>query len=182
MRLLHVLLLLFVVIPFVEVALLLRIADGIGGLNTFALVIVTGVIGSLLARSQGFRVWRQMQEDLSAGRMPTQSLADGAMILVAGAFLVTPGVLTDLFGLSLLIPIVRTVIRRGLASSFKANTNFQVHSSLGNSIPQPFAPGEGFGNNSISEDSAADIVDSYVVDDEAPDDEDPDGDAKTETR
>jgi UPF0716 protein FxsA len=145
----------FVVTPFVELALLLQIAENIGGWNTFALVIVTGVVGSFLAKSQGFRVWTQIQDDMRHGRMPTDSLADGAMILVAGAVLITPGVLTDAFGLCLLVPAFRRLLQKGLARYVKANVNVQMTSPFAN----PFVAADD-----------GDVVDSYVADDPSEDD------------
>lgn len=151
MRLLTLLFFLFVVIPIVEVALLLQIADQIGGWQTFGIVVVTGVVGSFMARSQGFRVWHQIRQDLRTGKMPTESLADGAMILVAGAFLITPGVLTDAFGFGLLIPAFRRLMRKLLTKYVGAKVDIRTQSNFGS----PFMP--------HSEDDG-DIVDSYVVD------------------
>ena len=163
MRLLTLLFFLFVVIPIIEVALLLQIADQIGGWQTFGLVVVTGVVGSFLARTQGFRVWHQIRQDLRTGKMPTESLADGAMILVAGAFLITPGVLTDAFGFGLLIPAFRRLMRKWLTEYVGASVDIQTHASFGN----PFMP---------HPDEDGDIVDSYVVDAEPNDDAGSDND------
>ena len=119
--------LLFVVVPLVELALLLKLADWSGDWRVTLLVVVaTGLLGTLLARSQGFRTYRRIQGELSAGRMPTDSLLDAVMIFVAGALLVTPGILTDLFGMSLLIPSCRRLYRRQMASWIKSH--FTVHS------------------------------------------------------
>ena len=74
------LLLLFIVVPFVELALLLKLAEITSWLHTLLLVIVTGVLGTWLARSQGVRTYRKIQQSLSAGQMPTDSLLDAAMI------------------------------------------------------------------------------------------------------
>ncbi len=110
------LLLLFVVVPAVELALLIRIGSAIGTVATIALVIGTGVLGASLARHQGLGVIREMQAELARGRLPASSLLDAAIILVASALLVTPGVLTDAAGFLALIPAVRgrlkTEVRR----------------------------------------------------------------------
>ena len=111
-----VLLLLFTVIPAVEIALFVVVGGEIGPLSTFAVVIFTGVAGASLARMQGFAVLLQMQTSLAGGRMPTEELIEGAVVLFGGALLVTPGFLTDLFGLSCLVPLSRkgyaTMIKR----------------------------------------------------------------------
>ena len=139
------LLLLFIVVPFVELALLLKLAELTSWIHTLLLVIATGVLGTWLARSQGLRTYRKIQQPLSAGQMPTDSLLDAAMIFVAGALLLTPGILTDLFGFSLLFPMTRQLYRRWLVKRFKAR--FTMQTRFGNSEPRP----------------GAEIIDSYVV-------------------
>ncbi|MEM1271938.1 MAG: FxsA family protein, partial [Bacteroidota bacterium] len=93
------LLLLFVVVPLVELVLLIELGERIGFLNTVLLVFATGILGSSLARSQGMKLFRDVQTQLGAGRSPNDALIDGLIILVCGALLLTPGVLTDVFGL-----------------------------------------------------------------------------------
>ena len=106
--------LLFTITPLVELWLLFRLAGVFGFSRTVFVVLATGFAGSALARLQGFWVLHQIRSDLAQGVMPTQRLGDGALILAAGLLLVTPGVLTDVLGLSLLIPPLRSLIRRGL--------------------------------------------------------------------
>lgn len=113
------LLVLFLVVPFVELALLLFIADRTSWLFTLGLVIVTGVAGSLLARSQGFRTIRRIQSEVAEGRMPADALLDTLLIFVAGALLLTPGVLTDAFGILLLLPPTRGFFRRRMVAWVK---------------------------------------------------------------
>ena len=98
---------LFILVPLVELALLLYLADASSWQFTLLLVIATGVIGTLLAREQGWRTWTRIRDELAAGRMPADSLLDGVLIFIAGALLLTPGVLTDLLGISLLVPWCR---------------------------------------------------------------------------
>jgi len=109
------LVLLFTVLPAIELALLIEIGRRIGTLETIGLIIVTGVVGAALARYQGIAVLRRSQKELAEGRMPAAALMDGVIILVAAALLVTPGILTDATGFLLLIPLTRTGIRRLLA-------------------------------------------------------------------
>ncbi|MBC8352581.1 MAG: FxsA family protein [Planctomycetes bacterium] len=139
------LLLLFIVVPFVELALLLKLAEITGVLHTLLLVVVTGVIGTWLTRSQGLQTYRKIQESLSAGQLPTDSLIDASMIFVAGALLLTPGILTDLFGFSLLLPFTRPFYRRWLISRFKGSFKMQTTFGGGES-PQK-----------------SEVIDSYVV-------------------
>ena len=108
------LLLLFIVLPAAELALLIEIGRRIGTLETIALIVVTGVVGAALARSQGLRVLSRVREEMSAGQMPADSLLDAAMILVASALLVTPGVLTDAVGFLCLVPGTRRLVKRGI--------------------------------------------------------------------
>ncbi len=119
------LLLLFTLVPLVELALLVWLADKTSWLFTLWLVIFTGVLGAWLARREGLRCWREIQERTARGELPTDSLLEGLMILVAGAVLVTPGVLTDLLGFALLIPPFRRAIRRWLAGRIRARMTLQ---------------------------------------------------------
>lgn len=106
------LLLLFTLVPLVELYVLLRLGSRLGVAPTILLVIVTGVIGAQLARREGVRTLRQIQERLQRGTMPTEALIDGALIVAAGLLLVTPGVLTDAVGFGLLFPPTRVALRR----------------------------------------------------------------------
>lgn len=104
----------FVGLPIVELYLLLRIAAVMGPLPTLALVLVTGVLGAALARQQGFQVLDTLKRDLSSGRVPTEALMDGVLVLIGGIVLLTPGILTDLTGLALLLPPTRSLVKTQL--------------------------------------------------------------------
>lgn len=114
------LLLLFTLIPLVELTLLVWIGRHTNWLVTLALIFVPGLIGAWLARLQGLRCWRAVQGQLAQGQLPAAALLDGLMILVAGILLITPGVLTDLTGLALLIPPVRRVVRHYVTQRLEA--------------------------------------------------------------
>lgn len=114
MNLLGRLALLFVIVPIVELVLLIEIGQVVGLLPTLALVVLTGVAGAGLARAEGLRVLLQFQRELASGKLPGQALMDGISVLVGGAFLLTPGVLTDVVGFSLLLPPTRRVLQRWL--------------------------------------------------------------------
>ena len=119
------LLFLFIVVPLVDLFLLLWISKHTGLAATIGLVIITGVIGASLARRQGSFVKGQIKDRLSRQQMPTDLLGDGAMIMFAAGLLLTPGLLTDLLGFSLLLPAGRAFYKRIVADKFKSN--FQVH-------------------------------------------------------
>lgn len=112
MKLLFRLLALFLVLPVVELALLVQVDQWIGFWPTIGLILATGLVGSLLARHEGLSVWRRFNQRLAQKGLPGQELLDGVIILIAGALLITPGVLTDLLGFIGLFPFTRTVIRK----------------------------------------------------------------------
>ncbi|MEN1681840.1 MAG: FxsA family protein [Planctomycetota bacterium] len=122
------LLMLFTVLPLVEFSLLWQLAGGLGLGPTILLVLVTGVIGAWLAKAQGVMTLLRVQREMASGKMPADALFDGALILVAGAVLITPGILTDLFGFCLLIPPIRFVVKRGLMAWAKRNVRVEVSS------------------------------------------------------
>jgi UPF0716 protein FxsA len=103
---------LFTVVPLVELALLIWLGGQTAWWVPVLLVVADGVAGALLWRWQGLRVIVRIQEDMAAGRMPADALVDGLLIFLAGAFLVTPGMITDAVGFALLIPPIRAVVKR----------------------------------------------------------------------
>jgi UPF0716 protein FxsA len=103
---------LFTAIPIVELYILIRIGQVIGALPTIAIVLVTGIVGAGLARQQGYRVWYEIQAQMQQGIFPADRLIDGLLLVVAGAVLITPGVLTDVLGFAILIPFTRAPIRQ----------------------------------------------------------------------
>lgn len=122
------LLLLFIVVPAVELALLIQIGSRIGTFNTLALIALTGVIGASLARYQGLQVLYQVRSEINEGRLPAGAMVDGIIILVAGALLVTPGVLTDAFGFLCLVPWFRGILKRELRRRFeRAVSGSRIH-------------------------------------------------------
>ena len=112
------LLLLFIAVPVVELVLLIEIGERIGPLATIGLVIGTGIVGASLARQQGLNTLGRLRRDLDAGGLPAVPIVEGVLILVAAAVLITPGVLTDLFGFFCLIPALRRLLARSLIRRF----------------------------------------------------------------
>ena len=106
------LLALFIVIPIVELYVIIKVGEAIGVVPTLALLLADAVLGSMLLRHQGRGAWRRFNEALAARRFPAREVADGVMIVVGGTLLLTPGFVTDVFGLILLIPPTRAVARR----------------------------------------------------------------------
>ena len=106
------LLLLFITVPLIELYLLLQLASVTGAGATFLLVIVTGIIGSWLAKREGVIAWHKFHDALGQGRVPSREIQDGLMIVFAAALLLTPGILTDIVGFVLLVPAGRNLVRK----------------------------------------------------------------------
>lgn len=102
--------LLFLVVPFLELFVAIKVAHVIGGVPTVASLVVVSAVGAALVKRAGLDVWRRARAQLDERRMPGRELVDGALILLAAALLVMPGFVTDLLGLALLVPPVRTGI------------------------------------------------------------------------
>ena len=112
------LVLLFIVVPIVEIYVIIQVGQAIGAWWTIALLIADSIIGSVLMRSQGRAAWRRFQLALAEGRMPAREVLDGVLVIFGGAFLVTPGFCSDIVGALLLLPPTRAVIRRVLVRRF----------------------------------------------------------------
>lgn len=122
---------LFVLVPAVELYVLIQIGQVIGTLNTFILILATGFAGSWLAKSQGLAVWRALNDRFSRGEIPGRELMDGAIILMCGALLLTPGVITDVVGLLGLLPGTRSAFRAVLKKFFMVNPAMHVGARFG---------------------------------------------------
>jgi UPF0716 protein FxsA len=99
-------------IPIAELWVIVQVAQGIGILNTLGLLILISFAGAWLLKQQGLATWARLQSALAAGQMPTREVVDGALILLGGALLLTPGFLSDCIGLVLLLPPTRTAVKR----------------------------------------------------------------------
>lgn len=109
---LALLLVVFIVVPLAELYVILKVGDAIGILWTVLLLAADSILGSALLRSQGRAVWMRFNQELERGRMPHREVVDGVLVIFGGAFLITPGFLTDVVGLLLLIPPTRSLVRR----------------------------------------------------------------------
>lgn len=130
-----ILLLLFTIIPAIEIYLLINIGGQIGGMNTILVVIVTGIIGAALAKSQGILILNKIQTELGQGKMPANQIVHGLIVFAGGILLLTPGFLTDTMGLLMVFPGSRHLIVLYASKLFeRAIKNGNVHfSSFGQS-------------------------------------------------
>lgn len=135
-------LLLFLITPIVELALLIQIGAWIGFWPTVGIVVLTALVGSAMLRREGLAVWRRFNERLNAGGLPGTELVDGVIVLLAGALLITPGVISDLVGIFGLFPPSRALIRRFVMKKVRASL------ARGSSTAGFFA----FGSESTGED------------------------------
>ena len=127
------LVLLFIVVPIVEIYVIIQVGQAIGALWTIALLVADSILGSVLMRAQGRAAWRRFNEAIATGRVPAREVLDGVLVIFGGALLLTPGFVTDVFGLTFLLPPTRAVIRRLLVRRFAGR--FRV------SGPPPRGPG-----------------------------------------
>jgi UPF0716 protein FxsA len=108
----------FTLIPFIEIYLLIKIGEQVGAFNTILIVILTGLLGASLARLEGIKTMTKVRESLNRGELPAEEMLDGMLIFVAGIVLLTPGFITDLAGLALLVPKARNWFKRWLRKKF----------------------------------------------------------------
>ena len=129
-----VLVVLFLVLPFAELAVILQVAHGIGVPETIVVLLAVSAVGGWLCKREGLGVLRRIQRGLEAHQLPTRELADGGLILLAGALLVTPGFLSDLLGILLLLPPTRAVFRTVLLATLARRARISV-SGFGGGFP-----------------------------------------------
>jgi UPF0716 protein FxsA len=147
---------LFIVVPLVELYVIIQVGGAIGVLPTIAILLADSILGSMLLRSQGRAAWQRFQAALAERRPPAREVFDGAMIIVGGTLLLTPGFITDIVGLILLIPPTRAIVRRGLTAFAKRRGAARVAfwgfgqydrrrqgPDSPNGAAGPFAPGAG---------------------------------------
>src|SRR4051794_7382463 len=106
------LILVFIVVPIAELYVIIQVGQAIGALPTIAILIADSVLGSLLLRAQGRTAWHRFRAAMAEGRVPAREVLDGALVIFGGAFLITPGFITDVIGIFLLLPPTRAVMRR----------------------------------------------------------------------
>ena len=112
-----------VLVPVMELYLLIEIGKHIGVIATVGIIILTGLIGAYLVRSQGFMMLRKIRDDLHQNILPGDSLLQGVIILAGGIFLITPGFITDIAGFIFLIPVSRQIVKKYLLAWLKEKIN-----------------------------------------------------------
>jgi UPF0716 protein FxsA len=139
----------FIAVPLVELYVILKVGDAIGVVWTILILAADSVLGSLLLRSQGRSVWRRFNDAFAAGRMPHREVIDGVLVIFGGALLITPGFVTDVVGLMLLIPPTRALVRRlamrrlgrrvsaGVADAAERRRGFDVEGTATEYQPPP---------------------------------------------
>ena len=148
---------LFTVIPALEIYLLFSIGAQIGGLNTLLVVIITGILGAALAKSQGLSILMKIQNEMGKGEIPGNQIIQGLMVFAGGLLLLTPGFMTDIFGFSLVLPgtrhilmlWVRKMIERNIA---RGNVHFHI-----------FKNGQHFSSAQRADDYEQSIVEGDIV-------------------
>lgn len=150
----------FIVVPVLEIFLITQVAGQLGWLETIVLVIGVSLVGAWLVKREGLNVIRRIQESFRGAKLPTDDLADGAMIFFASALMLTPGFLTDALGLALLLPPIRAVIRPAVIRFFRQRV--EVRSS---GFGGTFRPGPGFGRTVHDVRGAADAEATDITDD-----------------
>ena len=109
----------FIVVPIVELYVIVQVADVIGVLETIALLIGVAILGSWLLKRQGMAAWSRFQATMAEGRIPTDEISDGALIMFGGALLLTPGFITDILGFFLLFPPTRAAVKVAVRGTVK---------------------------------------------------------------
>ena len=126
---LPVLFLVFLVVPFVELFVIIQVGQAIGALNTIALLILVSAVGAWLVKREGLSVLRRAQARVDQGGLPGRELVDGVLILFAGALLLTPGFVTDVVGVLLLLPPVRIGLRTVVVQALRRRAEFRSFGS-----------------------------------------------------
>ena len=112
----------FIVVPLAELYVILQVGDAIGVVPTLAILVADSLLGSWMLKSQGRQVWRRFNEATAAGRIPHSEIIDGVLVIFGGAFLITPGFLTDIVGLLFLLPPTRAAFRRMVRGMIERGT------------------------------------------------------------
>ncbi|MCK4842171.1 MAG: FxsA family protein [Methylococcales bacterium] len=121
MKVVQIVFLFFLIVPFVEIYLLLKIGGIVGVFPTILLVVFTAVLGAWLLRQQGFATWQRFQTSLAQGEIPAYEMIEGPLLLVGGALLLTPGFFTDALGFACLIPQARQKLAKYVIEKYLIN-------------------------------------------------------------
>ncbi len=169
---------LLLVVPLVEIYVIVQVGQVIGAWWTIALLIVESALGALLVKREGRRTWRALQAALETGKMPGRELADGALVLIGGTLLLTPGFVTDIFGLFFVLPFTRALARRLLTAFVTRRLMLSIGTPVnGFSVPTARRPKRGPSTTDAKDgpktEPRTEIVEGEVVEDGTPDTEPP---------
>lgn len=148
--------LLFTLMPLLELWLLFQLSGMFGFWTTIFVVLLTGMLGAVLAKMQGWHTMFKIQNSLRAGQLPAKEMGDGVLILIAGVLLITPGVITDIVGLSLLVPPVRITVRKLLQIWLMKRVKIETAYFTQSSVQSPSRPAD---KNVVE----GRVVDAHVV-------------------
>ncbi|MBK5227902.1 MAG: FxsA family protein [Actinobacteria bacterium] len=138
---------LLIAVPIAELYVIVQVAQGIGVINTLVILVAISILGAWLLKQQGMATWRRLQATLARGEMPTKEVTDGAMILLGGALLMTPGFLSDIIGIVLLFPPTRAALKGGTRKLFrrwaenKVGPGVRIYRTNVPTEPRPAPPG-----------------------------------------
>ena len=156
-------LLLFIGVPIIELALLIELGRNIGFWWTIAIVILTAIVGTAVLQRQGLQTFARINQELNSGKPPIMPVVEGMFLLIAGTFLLTPGILTDSFGFLLLIPPIRHFIAKWCLKRFVSSASVHVHmSGMGQQEPPQNNPNPGTGPSQASK-SGGPVIDGDFV-------------------
>jgi len=161
-RLGWLLLVLFVVVPVAEIYVLIQVGQVIGAWWTIVLLVLDSILGSWLIKREGARAWAAMRAALEDGRMPAREIADGALVVLGGALMLSPGFVTDVFGIALILPLTRPFFRRLLTGVVSRRLVVSGPGAVGPRRPGFGAPGSGAPRNDRR--PGPDVVQGDVVD------------------
>ena len=158
----------FTVIPLVEIAILISLSDVVGGWTTIGIVVVTAIIGTSLIKNTGKEVMNNLQKAMAFQGDISSAILDGAILLVTGVLLITPGFFTDIFGLLIHIPVFKNILKKFLLNKFKDKMQgFAVQGDAsgfsGFTNPESSAFNSGFENNNSTVIDAKDSQDDYYL-------------------
>ena len=137
----------FIVVPIAELYVIIKVGEAIGTLPTIGLLLLDSILGSMLLRAQGRAAWLRFNAALRAGRPPAREVIDGALVIFGGAFLLTPGFLTDVAGVLLLLPPTRAVVRRALLAVFARRFTVQAAGAAAGASARGREPAAGAGHD-----------------------------------
>jgi UPF0716 protein FxsA len=154
----------FLVVPLLELYVILQVADVIGGWQTLAVLVLESLFGTWLVRREGRRTWRAFSAALEARRSPTREVADGALVIVGGTLLLTPGFLTDIFGFFFLLPPTRPLARRLLLRFAGRRVGRRLFGAAGSGWGGSGWGGSGWGGNGSRENRPGGVPSGFGAD------------------